>query len=232
MKPAARAARNLLRQEQFGVLSTLSKKLGGYPFGSIAGYLLDASACPLLFLSTLAEHTRNLEADPRVSLLAHEKAQDWQDHGRVTVIGQAVRLHGDTEALRRRYLRYFPSAAETLALPDFFFYRITPEKIRFIGGFGDIHWVAPGDFLLPPSPLAGQEEALLAEFNRAGGATLRDWCAQVRQQPVYVVEMVGIDADGFDLRADGVLQRFDFAAPVQDGAAAHAALTAMLKEAP
>lgn len=232
MRPAARAARNLLRHEQFGVLSTLSQKLGGYPFGSIAGYLLDAAACPLLLLSTLAEHTRNLEADPRVSLLAHEKALDWQDHGRITVIGQAARLPGDTEALKRRYLRYFPSAAETLALPDFFFYRITPEKIRFIGGFGDIHWVAPADFLLPPTPLAGQEEALLSEVNQTQGAALCAWCAQVRQLQVKVAEMVGIDADGFDLRVDGVLQRFDFAAPVQDAAAAHAALAAMLKGAP
>lgn len=232
MKPAARAARTLLRHEQFGVLSTLSKKLGGYPFGSIAGYLLDASACPLLFLSTLAEHTRNLEADPRVSLLAHERALDWQDHGRVTVIGQATRLQGDTAALKRRYLRYFPSAAETLALPDFFFYRIIPEKIRFIGGFGDIHWVAPDDFLLPPSPLAGHEETLLADFNQAHGAALRDRCAQMRQQQVNGAEMIGIDTDGFDLRADGVLQRFDFAAPVHDAAEAHAALAAMLKEVP
>jgi heme iron utilization protein len=232
MKPTARAARHLLRHEQFGVLSTLSKKLGGYPFGSIAGYLLDATACPILLLSTLAEHTRNLDADPRVSLLAHERALDWQDHGRVTVIGQATRLQGDTEALKRRYLRYFPSSTEILALPDFFFYRITPEKIRYIGGFGDIHWVAPADFLLPSSPLAGQEQALLADFNQADGDALRAWCAQVRQQQVNVVEMVGIDADGFDLRADGVLQRFDFAVPVLDAAAAHAALTEMLKGAP
>lgn len=231
MNPAARAARRLLHREQFGVLSTLSKKLGGYPFGSIAGFMLDAAACPILLISTLAEHTRNIEADPRVSLLVHEAAQDWQDHGRVTVVGRATRIAEDTEALRRRYLRYFPQAAEYLSLPDFYFYRILPEKIRLIGGFADIHWVDAADFLLPPSSLASQEEIIINHMNQDRRTSLQACCNHYHQQAAASVEMLGIDPDGFDLRADGTLLRFDFAATVTEAEQARAALLAILEAA-
>ena len=75
-------ARRLLRRQQHGVLSTLSKKLDGYPFGSVTPFVLDHQARPVILISTLAEHTKNIAADPRVSLLAHDTSTDIQANAR------------------------------------------------------------------------------------------------------------------------------------------------------
>ena len=104
-------ARRLLRRQQHGVLSTLSKKLDGYPFGSVTPFVLDHQARPVILISTLAEHTKNIAADPRVSLLAHDSSADIQANARVTVVGHCARMEDQT-ALRARYLRYFPGLNE------------------------------------------------------------------------------------------------------------------------
>src|SRR5690349_1029004 len=93
-------ARALLRRNKNGVLATVSKRLGGYPFGSIAPFALDARGEPILFTSTIAEHTKNFEADPRASLLIQEEAKDddAQAHGRITLVGRVARVEGEALA--------------------------------------------------------------------------------------------------------------------------------------
>ena len=71
-------ARRYLRRHHHGVLSTLSKKLGGHPFGSLVPFVLDHVARPAILVSRLAEHTANIDAEPRVSLLVHADAADAQ----------------------------------------------------------------------------------------------------------------------------------------------------------
>ncbi|MGH8744477.1 MAG: pyridoxamine 5'-phosphate oxidase family protein, partial [Burkholderiales bacterium] len=82
-------ARRLLRKNRFGMLATLSKKFGGHPFGSIIPYMLDHEACPIILISTLAEHTKNIENDNRVSLLVHDAGANVQAEARITVLGNA-----------------------------------------------------------------------------------------------------------------------------------------------
>ena len=64
--------RALVEAQRHGVLCTAHTGLGGWPFGSVVPYVLDPHGDPLVFLSDLAEHTRNLQADPRASLLVAE----------------------------------------------------------------------------------------------------------------------------------------------------------------
>ena len=123
----ARAARQLLRAHRYGALSTLSKKFGGHPFGSIAPYLADHDGSLLVLVSALAEHTRNIQHDPRVSLITHNQEDPHiQTQGRLTVVGTAA-LVADRALAGTRYLRYFPEAQTYFDLPDFEFYRITPQ---------------------------------------------------------------------------------------------------------
>mgnify|MGYP003348909748 FL=1 len=74
----ARDARLWLRAHRHGLLSTHSRAVEGYPFGSVVPYVLDHDACPVLLISRLAEHTKNLEGDARVSLLINESGADVQ----------------------------------------------------------------------------------------------------------------------------------------------------------
>ncbi|MBM3341542.1 MAG: pyridoxamine 5'-phosphate oxidase family protein, partial [Betaproteobacteria bacterium] len=74
----AQDARRWLHAHRYGPLSTHSRAVEGYPWGSVVTYVLDHEACPVMLISRLAEHTKNLAADPRVSLLIHEPGEDVQ----------------------------------------------------------------------------------------------------------------------------------------------------------
>jgi heme oxygenase (biliverdin-IX-beta and delta-forming) len=199
----ARAARQLLRAHRYGALCTLSKKFDGHPFGSITPYLL-------ILISTLAEHTRNILNDPRVSLITHNQEDPHiQTQGRITVIGMAS-LVAEREQCGSRYLRYFPEAQTYFEMHDFSFYRIVPEALRYIGGFGDIHWVKAEKYRPPASALAAEEGMLLAKIN-AGRTDAQGY-------------VIGIDCDGYDLRRGEHTVRHDFPALACDAAQALAML--------
>jgi len=213
MHPAhdnAREARQILRAHRYGALCTLSKKFDGHPFGSITPYLVDRDGSLLILISTLAEHTKNIQNDPRVSLITHNQDDPHiQTQGRVTVVGNAS-LETDREGAGKRYLRYFPEAETYFAMHDFQFYRIAPQAIRYIGGFGDIHWVKADRYAVQPYPLMHEEDALLSEINA--------------NRPASQGSVIGIDCDGYDVRANDKVTRSHFAEMVLDAAQAREAL--------
>lgn len=85
----AKEALQFLRSTHSGVLATLSVKFAGYPFGSIAPFVLDHSGQPIILISTIAEHTQNIIANPKVSLLVFAGDDDLQANGRLTLMGEA-----------------------------------------------------------------------------------------------------------------------------------------------
>jgi putative heme iron utilization protein len=230
MTPGA-AARTWVRRYRGGVLSTISERLAGHPFGSVVPYVLDHDASPVILISRLAEHTRNIGADARVSLLVHDPAADFQAGARLTMVGQATGVDRDHETLKSRYLRYIPDAERLFALGDFALYRVQPRQIRWIGGFGDIRWIAEDDFRPPANRLSEQEPDILEHMNAEHAHTLRDYCRHLHGKTPRDARMAGIDCDGFDVRADGELLRFGFDHPVADADAARAALVALARKA-
>ena len=143
-------ARELLRKERHGVLCTLSQTLDGWPFASLTPYAFAASGEPIILTSTLAEHTRNIHADPRVSLFVRDSdaLQDPQAGARLTVMGLADPIEGDDVAdARQRYLNRFPESETFFQMTDFTLFKLSIERVRFIGGFGDIFWISPAEFL-------------------------------------------------------------------------------------
>jgi putative heme iron utilization protein len=221
-------ARRFLRRRRHGTLCTLSGRFDGHPYGSVAPFVLDHEARPVILVSRLAEHTRNLESDRRVSLVAHHEAQDAQAGARLTLVGDA------SPGMRMasvRYLSYVPDAQRLLELGDFSFWTIAPRAIRFIGGFGDIRWIAAGDYAPPAHALSAAEGDILSHMNRDHLPALRDYCRHYHGRACEAPAMIGIDCDGFDVRsAEGVL-RFDFETPVTDATSARAALVAMARNA-
>lgn len=224
-------ARRYLRHHLYGVLSTISKKLAGYPFGSVVPCITDHAARPVILVSGLAEHTKNIGADPRVSLLVRDAGADPQESARLTLIGNAAPVGDERAALQARYLRYFPAAERLLALGDFSFFHIEPTMLRYVGGFGAIHWISRDSYAPPANGLAACEADIVAHMNADHVAALRDYCRHFKQRQPALVGMIGIDCDGFDLRADDEILRFDFAQPVGDAPTARAALKAMVAEA-
>ncbi|MFI8480025.1 HugZ family protein [Pseudomonas sp. NPDC078700] len=198
---AAKHARELLLKEYRAVLSTHSKSMPGFPFGSVVPYCLDAQGYPIILISRIAQHTHNLQRDPKCSILVGERAaDDIQAAGRLTVLAEARQLEDpqEIEAAAARYYRYFPESADYHRAHDFDFWRLEPVRSRYIGGFGAIHWV---DQVTLSNVFAGDSEESMIEHMNADHAkaiahyvTLADLPAQPS------AEMVGIDSEGFHLR--------------------------------
>lgn len=122
-----------------GALSTHSAERPGFPFASLALYALDSEGRPLFLLSGLAVHAKNLAADPRASLLVTEG--DTQASPRVTVIGRAVKLEGaEAEAACAAYLARHPQSKAWAAFGDFSLWRLEPEDMYVVAGFGSAGW--------------------------------------------------------------------------------------------
>jgi putative heme iron utilization protein len=221
-------ARRLLRRCHDGALATLFTRLQGYPYVSFVPFMLDHDANPVMLLSRLAEHTKNVEANERVSIGVRSSAEDVQAAPRLTLLGSCRRA-GDRDTLSARYLRYFPNAARLLAL-DFDFYRITVVALRYIGGFGAVHWLAAEDFRPASCALAAIEHSVLEHVNKDHVHDLHDCCRYVYAISASTVRMIGLDCDGIDARADERLVRFDFSHTVHDAASVRYALAALARE--
>lgn len=232
----ARDARLWLRAHRHGLLSTHSRAVAGYPFGSVAPYVLDHEACPVLLISRLAEHTKNLAGDARVSLLIHEPAEnvgDVQAQARVTLMGQAERVENPAH-IEPRYERYFPATRGYRTQLDFEFWRIVPVTLRAIAGFAKVHWVSREAYAPPPNTLTEDEASILEHMNADHAHTLRDYCRLQNVSDVTSAEMIGIDCDGFDLNADADVRRtlrFNFDEPVTSATAIRKALIALAQKA-
>lgn len=229
----AQDARRWLRAHRYGLLSTHSRAVEGYPFGSLVPYVLDHDACPVMLISRLAEHTKNLAADARVSLLIHqnqEAGKDVQAQARVTLLGKAE-LMADPLAIELRYERYFPGTAGYRTQLDFEFWRIVPVTLRAIAGFAKAHWISREAYTPPAHTLAADEPGILEHMNADHAQTLADYCRLQGITTVSAATMIGVDCDGFDVSADGKMLRFEFDTPVTDAQAVRAALVALAKKA-
>jgi putative heme iron utilization protein len=229
----ARDARLWLRAHRYGLLSTHSRAVDGYPFGSVVPYVLDHEACPVMLISRLAEHTKNLAGDERVSLLIHEPGDDVQAQARVTLLGAAARIDNpETIAtMEPRYERYFPATRGYRTQLDFEFWRIVPVTLRAIAGFAKVHWVSREAYAPPPNTIAEDEASILEHINIDHAHTLRGYCRLQNLNDVKAAEMIGIDCDGFDVNADGKILRFNFDKPVTSATAVREALIALAQQA-
>src|SRR5215470_15632235 len=176
MENRAQAARNLFLGQSFGVLSTISVDVPGYPFGSVTPYCTDEGGRPVMYISQIAQHTQNILADSRVSLTVVEKnleSDDVQARGRVTCIANARSLKEDETHARERYFRYFPSAQQYEQTHDFVFFRLELVRVRFIGGFGQIYWIEPDEFIMKNPFSFQQESRIIDHMNKDHAAALR-----------------------------------------------------------
>jgi putative heme iron utilization protein len=211
---AAKHARELLLKEYRAVLSTHSKSMPGFPFGSSVPYCLDAQGKPLILISRIAQHTHNLSKDPKCSLLVGEReADDVQATGRVTVMAEAKKITDPdaVEVAAQRYYRYFPESMSYHSAHDFDFWTLEPVRYRFIGGFGAIHWL---DAIELANPFAGAPETSMVEHMNEDHAKAIAHYVQLTGLPQFdPAYMVGIDSEGMHLRIGSSLYWLAFPEP-------------------
>jgi len=223
-------ARRLIRGRGHAALAT---SLDGRPYASLVATACDVAANPLLLLSDLAQHTRNLAADPRVSLLFEDTAghDDPLAGPRLSLLGRCAAI--DDAAARARFVARHPSAAAYAGFRDFRLYRVAAERGHLVSGFGQIEWIdgaalrGAGD----AAALAEAEAEIVAHMNADHGDAVALYAERLLRRPGAGWAMTGIDPEGIDLRRSGEYGRLDFPAPVRDPAAARAALIALADQA-
>src|ERR1700676_1676330 len=211
---AARLARSLLRRSRQGALATLVPGSGD-PYCSLVNVASHPDGSPILLISRLALHTRNILGDKRVSLMLDERAEgDPLGGSRIMLAGRAEEDGGeDAKILRRRYLNAHPSAEAFVDFKDFSLFRIRPSGAHLVAGFGRIVDLTPEQFL---TDLSGAEALLAAEQDAIDhmnadhleatnlyatkllGAETADW------------RCTGCDPGGLDLQAGAITLRLDF----------------------
>lgn len=233
MTDNATTARRLIREHYWGVLSTHSKKFPGYPFGSVVPVCPDYNGSPLILISTLAQHTQNIQQAAHVSLtLLDNPGNSVQTDARVTLLADAGPVPAEQiEAVAERYYRFFPDSRGYHTELDFLFYRLDVIAIRYIGGFGRIHWLAPD--LLTANPFRPEEErGILDHMNADHANALADYWRHaglpLHESPVT---MVAMDAESIVLRHDQRMQTLPLLQPVNSPADARQCLVAMARQA-
>ncbi len=194
MKPPVESALTLLHETAYGTLATHSAQLPGYPYASAVPYVVDEFHRPVICISALAEHTKNLRANAKMSLsVLQTGASDVQAAPRLTLVGEAERFE-PTPAFVARYLRHAPETEPLLAL-DFSFFRLQPNRIRYIGGVGKMGWIGEADWSALPRLTPEKEEAQLRELGGTVGNGVR---------------LLGIDCFGIDYERGGQRRRQRF----------------------
>jgi putative heme iron utilization protein len=198
-------AKSLLRRRRQGALATLMSGTGA-PYCSLVNLASHPDGSPILLISKLAIHTRNILADQRVSLMLDERAPgDPLEGARIMIMGRSVAAESDAiEMLRRRYLAAHPSAEMFVGFTDFGFYRLEIETVHLVAGFGRIIDLTPAQVLTDltgaESLLAAEEEAV-AHMNDDHADALGLYATRLLGAPDAAWRCTGLDPEGIDLAA-------------------------------
>jgi putative heme iron utilization protein len=214
----SRTARSLLRRSRQGALATLMVGSGD-PYCSLVNVASHADGAPILLISRLAVHTRNILVDPRVSLMLDERAPgDPLEGARIMLSGRAEESGPDTrDMVRRRYLNVHPSAEGYADFADFSFFLIRATGTHLVAGFGRIVDLEPGQFLTDISDagtLLEAEQGAVDDINEDHREALGLYATRLLGAEDAEWRCSGCDPDGLDLVAEGRALRLDFPARV------------------
>ncbi|HTW53656.1 MAG TPA: DUF2470 domain-containing protein [Stellaceae bacterium] len=220
-----RFCRRLMRSQVHAVLATsLADGAGPRPYASLVAVACDTDASPLLLISDLAQHTRNIAADCRISLLFDgggcSAGADPLAAPRLSLLGEAMRH--DDERCRARFVARHPGAAGYAGFGDFHLYRVEIGRGHLVAGFGRISWIVPAElrFAADASALAAAEAGIVAHMNADHAEALALYATRLLRRPEGAWRMTGIDPEGIDLCCGTATARLDFAdnavAPVLD----------------
>lgn len=223
---AARAARVVLRQALRGALATLDHRSPGRPYVSLVLIATEPDGTPVMLISGLALHTRNLAADPRASLLLDATAglDDPMTGARLTLTGHAAPSESGTA--RARFLARHSAARAYADLPDFRTFAFHIEAAHYIGGFGRIVDLSPAALatdIADADGLVGAESGLVAELNAEFGEAIGRYASAAAGDAGEDWRVSGLDPEGLDLLHRSNAIRVDF--PARMLTAADAKLT-------
>ena len=235
---AADEARRLIRICRKGVLATngsnQEKYAPGWPSSSLVTYATAWDGSPLFLLSTLSHHTQNAMRDSRVSLLVDgtDRHINPQEGPRVSVVGH-LKLENDTR-LHRRFLAKHARAKLYAGFSDFQFYKLTVEKLHYVGGFARALWISKKKAVLPKSAwqdIAVSEESILRHMNSDHQQTIGLYGTKLLKKQGRHWSLIGVDPEGLDLMCGQGVHRLPFDSSVADAEQCRKMLVRLAKQA-
>ena len=222
MQPTAnfnpsRLAKSLFRRSRQGALATLMAESGD-PYCSLVNVASAPDGSPILLISRLAVHTRNILADPRISLMLDERAPgDPLEGARIMVAGRAEEAGAERDLLRRRYLNVHPSAETFVDFKDFSFFRIRPSGAHLVAGFGRIVDLGPEQFLTEVGDAASlieAEQGAIEHMNEDHREAMNRYATKLLGAEAADWRCTGCDPEGLDMQAGATILRLEFPARV------------------
>jgi len=157
---------NLMRNCKEGVLSTVSKKYEGYPFGSFVTFISGADRSLIFYASDIAQHTINLKNNSKACITLFNLSEgDKQDSARLSLIGDVKKIDKDVEEISRQFIEFFPESSQYSNMHDFNFYRLKISQVRWIGGFGKIAWLSSTNWNPIRPKWLRQEKSMIEHMN-------------------------------------------------------------------
>jgi putative heme iron utilization protein len=232
---SSRLTRLLLRKSRQGALATLMAGRGD-PYCSLVNVASHPDGSPVLLISRLAVHTKNILADGRVSLMLDERAEgDPLEGARIMLLGRAEDVALDDMAMvRRRYLNAHPSAEAFIDFKDFSFFLIRATNVHLVAGFGRIIDLAPEKFLTPladAQALLDAEQGAIDHMNADHRDAINLYATKLLGAAPADWRCTGFDPAGIDLAAGRLTLRLDFPERVTGPEALRNMLVRLAKEA-
>jgi heme oxygenase (biliverdin-IX-beta and delta-forming) len=230
-EPAA-ASRRLMRTALKGALATLDRETG-HPYASLILLATEPGGAPTFLISRLALHTRNLEKDPRASVLIDGTGGlgDPLTGGRLTLTGVA-RPSTSPTALRRFLARHPSDGYARFA--DFSMYELEIARGHYIGGFGRIVDLSPTPLLADTADahaLIEAEPDIVAHMNGDHADALALYATELAGQPPGQWRMSGLDPEGADLLHCTNAARIEFPQRVSTPGEARNILVSLVQQA-
>jgi|GEM_PF-43184 putative heme iron utilization protein len=174
----------LMRTQHTGVLSTHSLSMQGYPFGSVMPFLMTQSGDLIVYASDIAQHSRNMKQHNKVSLCVYDNQQsDSQASARITILGTS-KVDAVNAELQAQYMAVFPQAKAYVEAHDFRFYIISTQRVRYIGGFGEIYWFSQDEWQSHMFDLASSAPGAIEHMHEDHGDALALIVAKQLKRPI------------------------------------------------
>ena len=235
--PPAPQVRRLIRSLDRASLATRLVETGE-PYASLILMASDHAGQPLLLLSDLADHTKNLKKDPRASLLIDGTGglDNPLTGARASLQGAIAPVPNAARAtLMARFIARHPSANLYAGFTDFTLYRMVPARAHLVAGFGQIHWIDALDGLIfdnsEAAALEGAEADIVTHMNDDHSDAIALYANRLLGRAGAGWRMTGVDPEGCDLRRGGESARLSFDRPVFDADEARAALVDLVEKA-
>jgi len=210
-------SRQLVRSKEKAVLATVMRETNGDPYASLVLTACDYSGNPLVYISNLAEHTKNLWQNQRVSMLYENTLglNDPLSGARVTL--QGTMIESQNPLLQERFFKRHEQARKYENAHNFFLFQMNVERAHLVAGFGRIHWIDAEDYHFDASHIIGfdaNEDGIVNHMNQDHSDALDLMAQHLLGIEETGWKMIGIDPEGFDMRHRDQVIRLDFDQPL------------------